>query len=62
MYTLNSFHTYGVKCACMGAQCAQMCMHVSIFSNSFCKVQILGVMKKMKVAQEGPMLTHILLF
>ncbi len=35
-----------------------MCMHVSIFCNCFSTVQNLGVMKKMIVAQEGPMLTR----
>ena len=33
-------------------------MPVSLFGSSFLTLQILGVMKKMKVAQEGPMYTQ----
>ena len=59
IYTHNIFCTSGVMCACMQAQCAQICMHVSIFGNSFETVQNVGVMKKVKVAQEGSMYTDI---
>ena len=58
MYTTNDFCISGVMFACMQVQCTKPCMHVSIFGNCFSTVQNLGVMKKMKVAQEGPMYTH----
>jgi hypothetical protein len=58
MLTRKTFRSSGVICVCMPVQCTFMCMYISIFGNSFQTVQNLGVMKKIKVAEEGPMYTH----
>ena len=47
------------KPTCMHVQAMYMkCMHKSVFGNSFYTVQNLGVLKKIKVSQQGLMNTH----
>ena len=58
MLTHKTFCSSGVICVCMRVQCTYMCLYISIFGISFQTVQNLGVMKKIKVAEEGPMYTH----